>query len=567
MASLQRSRVNGTTYWRIVESRRVNGKPRAIPIMQLGTADALLARLTAAGPARGLRLRSFQHGAVAACMAIAQRLQLAQIIDRHVRRSAGKPSLGTTLVLAACNRAIHPRSKRGWAGWAATTSLSHLIPGLKPAHLTSQFFWDQMDLVPVETLEAIERDVTKAVVADLGIVLDTLFYDTTNFFTYIDSTNTHCDLPQRGHSKQKRADLRLIGFALLVSRDGQIPLCSQLYPGNRVDVTEFPTALTLIRKRLADLSLDLKDVTLVYDRGNLSRKNQATIDLDAIGYVSAVVPAQHRELMAIPAASYETMAESDLAGVRVLRRSESIWGRTRTVVMYISDGLRDGQRRGLDHALAKAVQRLTAWQEKLGKARSGARSQRTAERRIERLLAAQFVKQVLTITYDPARSGAQRLSWSIDQAAYDHLCQDYFGKRILITNRDAWSTAEIIRAYRGQSRVENTFRQMKDDEHGALRPQFHWTDQKLHVHAFICLLALLMVRVIEHAARAQGKRQSGSGLIDELETIRLAMVLMPPTTGKGRPRCAWQLEEADPESLRFFKTLVPPKPPFVYTAP
>jgi hypothetical protein len=42
---------------------------------------------------------------------------------------------------------------------------------------------------------------------------------------------------------------------------------------------------------------------------------------------------------------------------------------------------------------------------------------------------------------------------------------------------------------------------------------------------------------------------------------------MPPTTGKGRPRCAWQLEEADPESLRFFKTLVPPKPPFVYTAP
>jgi transposase len=484
-----------------------------------------------------------------------------------VRRSAGKPSLGTTLVLAACNRAIHPRSKRGWAGWAATTSLSHLIPGLKPAHLTSQFFWDQMDLVPVETLEAIERDVTKAVVADLGIVLDTLFYDTTNFFTYIDSTNTHCDLPQRGHSKQKRADLRLMGFALLVSRDGQIPLCSQLYPGNRVDVTKFPTALTLIRKRLADLSLDLKDVTLVYDRGNLSRKNQATIDLDAIGYVSAVVPAQHRDLMAIPAASYETMAESDLAGVRVLRRSESIWGRTRTVVMYISDGLRDGQRRGLDHALAKAVQRLTAWQEKLGKARSGARSQRTAERRIERLLAAQFVKQVLTITYDPARSGAQRLSWSIDQAAYDHLCQDYFGKRILITNRDTWSTAEIIRAYRGQSRVENTFRQMKDDEHCALRPQFHWTDQKLHVHAFICLLALLMVRVIEHAARAQGKRQSGSGLIDELETIRLAMVLMPPTTGKGRPRCAWQLEEADPESLRFFKTLVPPKPPFVYTAP
>jgi transposase len=565
MASLQRSRVNGTTYWRIVESRRVNGKPRAIPIMQLGTADALLARLAAAGPAGGIRLRSFQHGATAACMAIAERLQLAQIIDRHIGRSSGSPSVGTTMVLAACNRAIRPRSKRGWAGWAATTSLPQLVPGLKTTRLTSQFFWDQMHQIPMESLEAIERDVTKAVVDDLGIVLDTLFYDTTNFFTYIDSTNAHCKLPQRGHSKQKRADLRLMGLALLVSRDGQIPLCSQLYPGNRVDVTEFPTALTLIRKRLADLSLDLKDVTLVYDRGNLSRKNQDLIDSDSIGYVSALVPFQHRELMAIPVEAYESVPVSGRS-LRVLRRNETIWGRKRTMVMYISEGLREGQRRGLDQALAKAVRRLTTWQEKLGKPHSGSRALRSAERRIEGILSAQFLKQVLQITYDPKRTGTQRLSWSIDQAQYDHLCQEYFGKRILITNRDAWSSAEIILAYRGQSRAEASFRQMKDDEHGALRPQYHWTDQKLHVHAFICLIALLMVRIIEHAARKQGRKNSASSLIDELETIRLAMVLVPTTTGKGRPRCEWQLEEAEPDALHFFQSLVPQKPPFVYTS-
>jgi hypothetical protein len=27
------------------------------------------------------------------------------------------------------------------------------------------------------------------------------------------------------------------------------------------------------------------------------------------------------------------------------------------------------------------------------------------------------------------------------------------------------------------------------EEHLALRPQYHWTDQKIHVDAFICLLA------------------------------------------------------------------------------
>ena len=47
--------------------------------------------------------------------------------------------------------------------------------------------------------------------AELGLELDTLFYDTTNFFTFIDSTNTRCTVAKRGHSKQKRFDLRIFG--------------------------------------------------------------------------------------------------------------------------------------------------------------------------------------------------------------------------------------------------------------------------------------------------------------------------------------------------------------------
>jgi hypothetical protein len=42
MASLQPIRTKGHTYWRIVESRRVDGKPRPVPILYIGTADALL---------------------------------------------------------------------------------------------------------------------------------------------------------------------------------------------------------------------------------------------------------------------------------------------------------------------------------------------------------------------------------------------------------------------------------------------------------------------------------------------------------------------------------------------
>jgi transposase len=157
------------------------------------------------------------------------------------------------------------------------------------------------------------------------------------------------------------------------------------------------------------------------------------------------------------------------------------------------------------------------------------------------------------------------LQYRIDEAARRHLETEVFGKRLLITDRHEWSDEEIVLAYRGQSYVEGPFRQLKDNEHLAVRPQYHWTDQKVHVHTFLCLLGLLLARVIEHEARRLGYRQGLSGLLELLGTIRLAMVLRPALTQGKRPRCTWQLEQTDPDPWRLFCHLVPHKPPFVYT--
>jgi len=42
---------------------------------------------------------------------------------------------------------------------------------------------------------------------------------------------------------------------------------------------------------------------------------------------------------------------------------------------------------------------------------------------------------------------------------------------VLMTNRDTWSTEDIIRAYRGQAHVEAVFAHLKDPMHVMLRPQ------------------------------------------------------------------------------------------------
>lgn len=565
MASLQRHVVKGRTYWRIVESRRVNGKPRAVPVLYLGTADVLLERLLEV-PASACRIRTYQHGDVAALKAAADRLDVVSIIDKHVAHRRRGLSVGTTLLLAALNRASKPRSKRGWAQWAGQTSLAQLFPDLQVEALSSQFFWDQMDCVSLDALRAIENELTTRVVRELGIELDTLFYDTTNFFTYIASTNAKPKLPQRGKSKQKRSDLRLFGLALLVSRDGQIPLCSEVYEGNKVDYTLFPASLSRIRQRLAALSMDLRELTIVYDAGNVSKANQALVDKTEFGYVAALAPTQHSDLMAIPVNRYEPLPEgSRVEGVPVLRLRQQIWGAERTVVLLVSETLRAGQIRGLEQHLHKRINELEQWKQQLGRPKARTPGAQSVQKRIAELVQGQHLSEVLRIEYHAERSGSNRLQYWIDEPARRHLESEVFGKRILVTNRDQWSTEEILLAYRGQSHVEAVFRQSKDDEHLTLRPQYHWTDQKIHVHAFICMLALLLARMIEREARKLGHRESLSALLDLLATLRLAMVLRPSGKAGGRPRTEWQLEVADHAVVRLFRALVPNQRPFVYT--
>ena len=66
MATIQAKTSRGHKYWYIVESRRVNGKPRPVVLAYLGKPMDLLRRLQ--GQAGPLTVKSCSHGAVAALL-------------------------------------------------------------------------------------------------------------------------------------------------------------------------------------------------------------------------------------------------------------------------------------------------------------------------------------------------------------------------------------------------------------------------------------------------------------------------------------------------------------------
>lgn len=569
MPSLQRFRVRGHSYWRIVESRRVNGKPGIRVVAYLGKADDLLARLRAA---ESLSIRSLSHGAVAALFSLARELDVAGTIDRHLevsgrrsrqrlprgirlapRRNDGL-SVGESLLLASLGRACHATSKRGFASWARNTTLGELFR-VDVERLTSQHFWDQMEQLPVATIAPIEGEIVDRLVERLEIPLETLLYDATNFFTFIASTNRHAELPARGHNKQKRHDLRQVGVALLCTRQEGVPLWHKVYGGQVPDAKSFAGALTAFRQRLVEMGQTLESLTLVYDKGNVSRANQSLVDTSDLHYVASLSAASQRALVAEANPKMQPVALDDGEEVLAYRTRRPLWGAERTVIVLLSERLREGQRRGILQHVASAQRWLSQLDQTLQRGK-----QRRDRARIQhdidaRLRGRQHLRKVLKVDLSRDAKGRLVLSYACDEAALSALDHDSLGRIVLITDRDDWSTADIMRAYRGQSDVEAVFAHLKDPVHVALRPQFHWTDQKLHVHVFTCIVGYLLARLLHLRARKTiGYPHGMERLLEDLEAVRRATVVHS-SGRKGRPRVTTQLEERDPVLKAFLASM------------
>ena len=571
MAYLKPKNIYGRTYWYVVESRRVNGQIKTVNLAYLGKADDILSRWQQLSTPKDC-LKSYSHGAVAVMLSLAKQLGIAEIINEHIKpprrgsRQRKTPSVGDTLVMAAIGRALHPTSKRSWACWARQTTLGKLC-GFDPAKLTSQYFWDQMDRLDIKSIASVEAELGRRVLKTFGISTESLHYDVTNFFTFIDSRNDRCDLPQRGKNKQKRSDLRQFQIGMLVSRDGWVPLLARLYRGNYNDVSTFPEGLKAIRRQCKELSILPERVTLVMDKGNISNKNWQLLDESGFGYVTSLPPGQYADYSTRSLDEFSSCLVPDVGQMKCLRTRAKVAGKERALIVLDSPSLRDGQLRGLNQQLQPVLFALTHLEHSLANANQRRRGEQI-KRQITKILKGALARRLLRykLTEDKQRSGYWQFDWWIDMDAYHWLRYRIYGRRVLVSNHADWRSCDLIWAYWGQSEAELVFRQMKDPKFLALRPQFHWTDQKICVHSFCCVVGYLLAALIRRHARQLGYTEGLNALLEELTELRI--VLRSEVRSRvGRRRIHWQLEKTDAAAMKLYQSLVLPEYTLGTTSP
>ncbi|MCK4392351.1 hypothetical protein KAX17_05555, partial [Candidatus Bipolaricaulota bacterium] len=176
------------------------------------------------------------------------------------------------------------------------------------------------------------------------------------------------------------------------------------------------------------------------------------------------------------------------------------------------------------------------------------------QKKINDWLKARHMKDLFDVKVTE-RDGLPAVTYQFNHGAWEELQATLLGKTILFTDNDDWTDAQIVHAYRASHHIENAFREMKDPHHIALRPQYHWTDQKVRVHVFTCVLALMLVSLLRRELHMKGIDLSMRRMLELLGDIRELVMVFPPQVRGGKAAIRTTITAMLPEQRELYEVL------------
>jgi transposase len=550
MASLVKKKKGNRLYYYLVESARVDGRPRIVHQAYLGTAEKLaeLIRDRTAPVPLSATLRDF--GLPGALWLAAQHSGLWSVLESLWPAPRSGPGPAHYLLLAAIHRVCEAGPKTEVPDWYNQTILASQW-NFPAERFTSQAFWDAFEQILPEQGESsssAEDPLDAAQLRLLGLWKERqlvgrrlLAYDTTNFYTYVASTNTRNHLAQRGHNKQGRHNLRQVGLSYVLDGESGLSLCHHVYPGNVADVEEFSVALARITHLLDQSQMARETVTLVFDKGTAALDNTVELAQAGVGWISALpwnqAPAELRQRPSedlLP-------CSAEQPGVRAVAEKALVHGEEYLCVVKYSAPFAAEQLHSLSTSLSRVLQSLRRFSKELNKPRARW-SEPQILRKIQKWLSGQFLSELIRYQLE-FRDGRWWLQFDLDAAAFTKIIDHRLGRTVLLTNRMDWTAEQVVAGYAGQQQVERVFRGLKDGDWLGWNPMHHWTDRKIRIHAFYCMLGISLLQVVHRQAKTAWADLSFETLIEELRHIQQFVLIYPRQGEKGPDRAAYVLSK------------------------
>jgi transposase len=493
----------------------------------LGTADTIYKQLKERTPPLEVRHRAF--GFVAAIYQTAVEIGLVSLLRQHIPGKRYNLPRWLYFLLPIINRLQHATSKQRMGNWAETTILPDLLD-FDPKRLNSKTFWYVTDDVISEkelrarrkkhpeladdlfvgledsTFRTIEERLINHLAQQFDLSDNVFFYDTTNFFTYIEEP-VRALLAKTGHNKDSRHHLKQVGLAMCVEKEWGIPLFHSLYRGNSHDTKTFAGLIEDLIARLQASSRTVETLVLVLDKGNNNQENFASLQ-GKLQWVGSLVPSHFPDLLDLPLENYEGEAPAH----RFHRCQRNVFGIDCTLVLTYNPKLARKQEWTLHNGMEKLKRDIvTAWN-------SYKRRPTKVPKKILRMIENSRFGKYITAAYKKGR-----LVFAETEAIDTQ--RKRWGKNLLFCSDPKAESHWIITQYLGKERIENDFKLLKDPELIRWRPSRHWTDTKIRAFGFCCVMALVLIQVMLQKVDQAGLRMSAAVLKEELTDLKEILMI------------------------------------------
>ena len=526
----------GRPYYYVRETARIDGKPKVVNQIYLGTVERI--RDLALG--KGFeckKLAARQFGALWLANLIDAEVELASLIDSVIARGRKEsgPTVGEYFLYAVFNRMVDACSKRALPEWYEHTAVQSIRP-VAIEELDSRRFWAKWDRLSEKDIEQISSLFFKRIAEIERPATGCFLFDTTNYYTYM-ASRTESELAVRGKNKEGKDWLRQVGVALLVSRDSELPLFYHEYEGNRHDSKVFFRLVTEIVSVMRGSCSN--ELTVVVDKGMSSDDNIAVIDaMPGVHFITTystyyaddpvrVKSSQFNPVDSAKNRKLEKLGREDdrLVAYRTMRE---LWEKERTVIVTYNPLTAAKQRYGFEKKLMAIQEFLFELRAKLHRApKWKAKVEKHYHDFCEQLY---LPKDLYQIGVEKSR-GRLTLLFNKDHYRIGRYLER-FGKNIIVTDHKDWSTDEIVRTSLDRYMVEKSFRQTKDDDLVSILPMRHWTDGKIRCHILTCIIALTYLRLIEIRLRRAELNLSAAETMEQMQKLHSCLCW---ESGKSKP--------------------------------
>jgi hypothetical protein len=403
--------------------------------------------------------RSLPHGHVAAVCAMARELGLAKLLGP----ACPERDLVLALVVA---RACQPASKLATTRWWASTTLG---PDLGVEGASTDDVYAAMDWL-FSRQAGIEAALARRHLAPGGRVL----YDLSSSWV----EGTHCPLARRGYSRDGKAAKAQVEYGLTCDPEGR-PVAVEVFAGNTADPAAFISAAQAVGGRFG-----LTDVVMVGDRGMITSARTAA--LKAVGGLGWLTSLRAPSVAALATSGALQMSLFDEVNLAEITHPD-----------YPGERLVACRNPALAAERARKRQALlVATEADLGEVRTAVERERQALRgqdnialRVGKVINRhKMAKHFELVIADDSFSFSRKEEQISAEAALDGI----YVVRASAPHTEALSAADLVVAYKDLKFNEAGFRSLKAIDLD-LRPIYHYSEDRVRAHVFICMLALYLV--------------------------------------------------------------------------